>query len=87
MQNYAKWVLGPSRMTHPPQIKNSGGNKATHVIRGTNCATLNVPHKKFQKDANRAQNEHKMQIAFTITVLTHDKQQGNVGDTTVQLIK
>ena len=31
--------------------------------------------------------EHKMQIAFTITVLTHHKHQGNVGDTKLQLIK
>ena len=78
MQNYTKWVLGPSRMTHPPQIKNWGGNFATHVIPGTNCAKLNVPlapHNKLhklQKDANRAKNEHKMQIAFTMTVLTQD---------------
>ena len=43
MQNYVKWVLAPSRMTHPPQIKIF----ATHTIRGTNCAKLNVPHKKF----------------------------------------
>ena len=78
MQNYAKWVLGPRSMTHPPQIKNWGGNFATHVIPGTNCAKLNVPlapHNKLhklQKDANRAKNEHKMQIAFTMTVLTQD---------------
>ena len=74
----------------PAQIKNWGGNFATHVNRGTNCAKLNVqlaPHNKLQKDSNRTRNEHKMQIAFTITILTHDKHQVNVGDTKLQLIK
>ena len=85
--------MGLETKSHDPSAtnkKNWGGNFATHVNGGTNCAKLNVPlapHNKLYKDANRAQNQYKMQITFTITVLAHDKHQGNVGDAKLQLMK